>query len=64
VRAEALKKTGPSGIGKEHYTWFLRNVLLVPLLPVAVFARYFQRETARPWRSEAPFERRCRLPII
>jgi hypothetical protein len=31
VRAEAPKKTGPSGIGKDHYTWFLRNVLLVPL---------------------------------
>ena len=29
--AEAPKKTGPSGIGKEHYTWYLRNVLLVPL---------------------------------
>jgi hypothetical protein len=26
-------------------------LLLVPLLPIAVFARYFQRETARPWRS-------------
>ncbi|MGQ0764957.1 MAG: DUF885 family protein [Gemmatimonadota bacterium] len=31
VRTEATKKTGPSGIGKEQYTWFLRNVLLVPL---------------------------------
>jgi uncharacterized protein (DUF885 family) len=31
VRAEAPKKTGASGIGKEQYTWFLRNVLLVPL---------------------------------
>jgi hypothetical protein len=31
VRTEAQKKTGPSGIGKEHYTWYLRNVLLVPL---------------------------------
>jgi hypothetical protein len=31
LRAEASKKTGPSGIGKEPYTWFLRNVLLVPL---------------------------------
>jgi hypothetical protein len=31
IRAEAPKKTGPSGIGKEDYTWFLRNVLLVPL---------------------------------
>jgi hypothetical protein len=31
LRAEAPKKTGPSGIGKAHYTWYLRNVLLVPL---------------------------------
>jgi hypothetical protein len=31
LRGEAPKKTGPSGIGKEHYTWYLRNVLLVPL---------------------------------
>ena len=31
LRAEAPKKTGPSGIGKAQYTWFLRNVLLVPL---------------------------------
>ena len=31
VRTEAPKKTGPSGIGKAQYTWFLKNVLLVPL---------------------------------
>lgn len=31
LKAEAPKKTGPSGIGKDHYTWYLRNVLLVPL---------------------------------
>jgi hypothetical protein len=31
LQAEAPKKTGPSGIGKQHYTWYLRNVLLVPL---------------------------------
>lgn len=24
------KKTGPSGIGKENYNWFLRNVMLIP----------------------------------
>lgn len=28
---EAPKKTGPSGVGKENYTWFIRHVLLVPL---------------------------------
>jgi hypothetical protein len=31
LKAEAPKKTGPSGIGKANYTWYLRNVLLVPL---------------------------------
>jgi hypothetical protein len=31
LQAEAPTKTGPSGIGKDHYTWYLRNVLLVPL---------------------------------
>jgi len=31
LRAEAPKKTGPSGIGTDQYTWYLRNVLLVPL---------------------------------
>ena len=31
LREEAPKKTGPSGIGKARYTWYLRNVLLVPL---------------------------------
>ena len=31
LKAEGEKKTGPSGIGKENYTWYLRNVHLVPL---------------------------------
>jgi hypothetical protein len=31
LRTEAPKKTGPSGIGKTQYSWFLKNVLLVPL---------------------------------
>jgi hypothetical protein len=29
--AQAPSKTGPSGVGKENYTWSLRNVHLVPL---------------------------------
>ncbi len=28
---EAPKRTGPSGIGKQNYTWFLRHVLYLPL---------------------------------
>jgi hypothetical protein len=31
LELEAPKKTGPSGIGREQYTWYLRNVLLLPL---------------------------------
>jgi len=31
LRDEAPNKTGPSGIGKAQYTWFLKNVLLVPM---------------------------------
>jgi len=31
LESQADSKTGPSGIGKENYTWSLRNVHLVPL---------------------------------
>ena len=31
LEKEAISKTGPSGIGKENYTWYLQNVHLVPL---------------------------------
>lgn len=31
LEQEADKKTGPSGIGKENYTWYLQHVHLVPL---------------------------------
>ncbi|MFM2287745.1 MAG: hypothetical protein RL684_888, partial [Pseudomonadota bacterium] len=30
VESEAPKKTGPSGVGKDNYNWYLRNVHLVP----------------------------------
>ncbi len=30
VESEAPKKTGPSGVGKENYTWYEQNVHLVP----------------------------------
>jgi len=30
VEAEVPKKTGSSGVGKENYTWYMRNVHLVP----------------------------------
>jgi hypothetical protein len=31
LEADGASKTGPSGIGKENYTWYLRNVHLVPM---------------------------------
>lgn len=31
LESQAASKTGPSGIGKEQYTWSLRNVHLVPM---------------------------------
>ena len=31
LKEEAPKKNGPSGIGKENYTWYQQNVHLVPL---------------------------------
>ncbi len=30
LESEAPSKTGPSGVGKENYTWYMRNVHLVP----------------------------------
>lgn len=30
LESEQPTKTGPSGVGKENYTWYLRNVHLVP----------------------------------
>jgi hypothetical protein len=30
VRSEAPKRTGPSGVGKDNYNWYLKNVLLSP----------------------------------
>lgn len=30
VKAEAPKRSGPSGVGKENYDWWLKNVLLNP----------------------------------
>jgi hypothetical protein len=49
LEAQAPLKTGPSGIGKENYTWHLRNVLLVPLSweeEVALLQRELDRARA------------------
>lgn len=50
LEAEADSKTGPSGIGKENYTWYLQNVHLVPLTwedEVMIL----KRELARAWST-------------
>lgn len=61
---EALSKTGPSGIGKENYTWYLQNVHLVPLTwedEVMIL----KRELARAWSSLKLEEHRNRhLPQL
>lgn len=50
LEKEAPSKTGPSGIGKENYTWYLQNVHLIPLTwedEVMIL----KRELARAWSS-------------
>lgn len=50
LEQQAPSKTGPSGIGKENYTWYQQNVHLVPLTwedEVMIL----KRELARAWTS-------------
>ena len=60
----AQSKTGPSGIGKENYTWYMQNVHLVPLTwedEVMIL----KRELARAWSSLKLEEHRNRkLPQL
>ena len=64
LEAQAGSKTGPSGIGKENYTWYLQNVHLVPLTwedEVMIL----KRELARAWSSLKLEEHRNRdLPPL
>jgi hypothetical protein len=64
LEAEAPSRTGPSGLGREHYTWFLRNVLLVPMSweeEVAVTRRGLARSHASLRLEE---NRNRRLPEL
>ena len=64
LEAEAPKKTGPSGLGKENYTWYLQNVHLVPLTWEDE-VMLLKRELARAWSSLKLEEHRNRkLPQI
>jgi hypothetical protein len=64
LETNAESKTGPSGIGKENYTWYQQNVHLVPLTwddEVMVL----KRELARSWSSLKLEEHRNRsLPDL
>lgn len=61
---ESTSKTGPSGIGKENYSWYLQNVHLVPLTwedEVMIL----KRELARAWSALKLEEHRNRnLPEL
>ncbi len=59
LEAEASSKTGPSGIGKENYTWYQQNVHLVPMTWEDE-VRLLQRELDRAWSSLKLEEQRNR----
>ena len=64
LEAESDNKTGPSGIGKDNYTWYMQNVHLVPLTwedEVMIL----KRELARSWSALKLEEHRNRdLPQL
>ena len=64
LEAESNKKTGPSGIGKENYSWYAKNVHLVPYTwddQVVLL----KRELSRAWTSLKLEEHRNRnLPML
>ncbi len=64
LEEQSASKTGPSGIGKDHYTWYLQNVHLVPLTwedEVMIL----RRELARAWSTLKLEEHRNRnLPEL
>ena len=64
LETEAKSKTGPSGIGKENYTWYLQNVHLVPLTWEDEVMIH-KSELARAWASLKLEEHRNRkLPEL
>ncbi|MDH4255864.1 MAG: DUF885 domain-containing protein [Gammaproteobacteria bacterium] len=64
LEAEAPNKDGPSGIGRENYTWYQQNVHLVPLSWDEEVA-LLRRELDRAWSSLKLEEQRNRgLPPL
>ena len=62
LEEEAGSKTGPSGIGKDNYTWYQQNVHLVPLTWDDE-VRLMKRELARAWSSlKLEEQRNAHLP--
>ena len=64
LEAGSSKKTGPSGVGKDNYNWYAKNVHLVPLTwddQVVLL----KRELSRAWASLKLEEHRNRkLPLL
>ena len=64
LEAEAPSKTGPSGIGRENYTWYQKNVHYVPMSWEEEVS-LLQRELDRAWSSLKLEEHRNRdLPQL
>lgn len=64
LKAQLPHKTGPSGIGKDQYTWYQQNVHLVPL-SWDDEVMLLKRELARAWASLKLEEHRNRnLPDL
>jgi len=64
LEQQAPSKTGPSGIGKENYTWYQQNVHLVPL-NWEDEVMLLKKELARAWSSLKLEEHRNRhLPEL
>jgi hypothetical protein len=64
LEQQSASKTGPSGIGKENYTWYLQNVHLVPLTWEDEVL-LLKRELARAWTGLKLEEHRNRnLPEL
>lgn len=64
LEAESKGKTGPSGIGKDNYTWYLQNVHLVPMTWEDEVL-LMKRELARAWSALKLEEHRNRaLPEL
>ena len=64
LQQQAPLKTGPSGLGKENYSWYQQNVHLVPMTWEDE-ERLLQRELDRAWSSLKLEEQRNReLPAM